>query len=248
MKKIPIIIALLFVYAAAAYAADKDVQWIKYGLSQFKKGMYEKSVISFEQAIAANPENSYAYQCMGHAYLRLKDNEMAVEYFQRAYDIMPSPALKKQIEALDQKVFGEGKFMLYPLTFEAFVGMGFDTLSMTYEDFFGLKYGGMVTYHFINWFGVKAGAVMRNKAFDIPAVARFSYRLPFNSRTIMAFSFGGYAGFPPATVKGKDMGVCVIVDVHYVIGPVSLVGNEIIQYGLSDIKRLSFISCAGIAF
>jgi hypothetical protein len=230
-------------------AAGKDMQWVKYGINLQKNGNYEKAILAFENAIRLNPENAYAYRYIGAAYLEMKDYDTAVEYFQRAYDIMPTPALKKQIEELDVKVFGEGKFVLYPVKFEVFGGMGMNLSTFMYTSDFSnfFRYGAMVSYHFVPWFDVKTG-VIGGWGYDIPVMARFSYRLPWNNRTIAGIGAGAYVNFGAPISFGNDSGVVLAADVRYVIGPVALVGTQMIMYGLAEMPRLSTYTLAGIAF
>jgi len=250
MRKTAVLAVLALILSVSLACAETlDMKWIKYGTKMYKAGQYEKAILAYEKAIEVNPDNSYAYQYMGYAYLQLKDNVTADEDFQRAYDILPTPALKKQIDALDEKVFGEGKFMLYPITFEVFGGMGMDlgTLSYSYGFSNMLRYGGMVSYHVCSWFAVKSGLIV-GWGVDVPVLARFSYRLPWNNRTIVGIGAGPYINFAAPVNSGSDMGVIFAVDAHYVIGPVSLVATQMIQYGLANTPRLAEISVVGLAF
>ncbi len=244
--------------AITAYAADtKDMQWVKYGISMYKSGQYEKAVLAYEKAIEINPDNAYAYQYMGMAYLALKDNDMADEYFQRAYDLRPTPALKKQIQALDEKVFGEGKYFLYPVTFELYIGTGIDLGTFTdtaidsggnYNPFSNiLRYGGMVSYHFCNWFDVRSGMIIGWGA-DIPVLARFSFKSPWNSNSIVGIAAGPYVNAGAPVNLGTDMGVVFSGDWRYVFGSMAIVGTDMIEIGLAKATRFAELALIGVAF
>lgn len=255
MKKAGVGAVIALMLAVNCVCADtKDMQWVKYGNKLYGAGQYEKAIIAYEKAIEINPDNSYAYMYMGYAYLQLKDTDTADEDFQRAYDILPSPALKKQIDALDEKVFGEGKFMLYPITFKVMIGFGFDLESflkaaMTTGNPYGsiLRYSGMAAYHFTDWFNLEGGLI-GGDGVDIPVVARFSYKLPWNNKTIMGLGIGGYFGMASSTAEASN-GLYISVDYHYVIGPVSILADDVIEYGLAPAEsRLAEMGFLGVAF
>jgi tetratricopeptide (TPR) repeat protein len=216
---------LAFLLAAFAFsslrAAGQDEAWIKYGLGYLDKNQYEKSIIAFEKALYANPDNYLAYEYAGNAYLALKDKESALNYYQKAYDINPSPRLKKMADDLYEQVFGLARLAFYPLTFEAFIFgnlpllIGSDVGMSMYS--FSLGGGAFVTYHLNSWLALKSGVLYTPKSgyflspggsgtdfsaayLDIPAAIKFKFRLPWAVEVLEGFSIGGYFG---AKVAGR---------------------------------------------
>ena len=72
---------------------DKDSQYISILINDYiNKAKYEEASNLLDQAIAANPENAEFYDVKGTLYEQLKDNEKALEFFQKATEINPEYA------------------------------------------------------------------------------------------------------------------------------------------------------------
>ena len=67
--------------------------WFNRGFARVEKGDYEKAIKDFDLYIEKiDPYDSYAYNNRGVAYLRYKQNERAVENFNKAIELNPNHA------------------------------------------------------------------------------------------------------------------------------------------------------------
>lgn len=221
MKKIFAAILLVSLFCVPSFAGKDDMDLVKKGMQLYQAGQYQESIDILEQALYINPDNFYAAQYSGMAYLKLGDQESALLQFERAYYVNPSPKTKKYIDQLKNKVRGAGVFMLYPVTFEASAALNMGTF---YGNSAGYGYysggGGysigleiFVSYHIIEWFCLTAGLMYDEKNgnlegydysdpsysyrgyyLDIPLMADFRVKTPWSDNAEVSFMIGGYIG------------------------------------------------------
>jgi len=72
----------------AANPASQDYE--DQGTALFNKGLYQKSIEYFQDAVQADSTNWQAYQDMGNAYAQLNQNQNAIDSYQRSLQINPS--------------------------------------------------------------------------------------------------------------------------------------------------------------
>jgi hypothetical protein len=72
-------------HAVNQTARDYDEQ----GLALYRQGLYDKSAVYFEKATQADPSDWQAYENLGNAYLKLKDDEAALSAYQNSLRINP---------------------------------------------------------------------------------------------------------------------------------------------------------------
>jgi hypothetical protein len=270
---------LLLSLFAPAYAADnaavKDKQWLTYGQKLVKDGNYEKAIVAFEKAIYFNPENFYAFENSGDVYIQLGDKETALEYINRAYDLNPSPELKKKSEDLSEKVNGFSSLSFYPFTYEVFLEVnaalyygdsaGFTGFSL------GLGSGAYAMYHFNTWFGLKSGFMYLSNSvgdyktsyLDIPvtAVIKFGegkgFRNTIGAGIYLGPKISGTYGdtlFKDSDMPGVDGGLQLCYGTYYLFGKWGLVTNFTFQYSMVQIhpqipvKAANLILSAGVVF
>jgi tetratricopeptide (TPR) repeat protein len=89
------------VMAVAANSRAQDFE--DQGMALFNRGLFEKSIQYFSQAVQADPEDWQAYVKMGDAYAKLNKNQEALTYYSKSLQINPdNPALRSTVESLKE--------------------------------------------------------------------------------------------------------------------------------------------------
>lgn len=249
MIKRPLLAFMLAFFIISAPASD-ETAYVKNGIRLYKAGHFQKAIVSFQKALNINPENYYALRFSGEAYLKLDDKDSAVEFLQRAYDIKPNPALKKKVAETGLRVYNEGRFFLYPVTFELMLGIAVDWgLMFNYGEIYDnmFRYGGLVSYHFNEWFDLRAGVLLGWGA-DIYAMPRFSFESPFQTAGIFGIGAGGYANIGSPASGVSDSGLLIAGDMRVVLGPAAGIITFLFQYGLSEAQRGGVSLLFGVGF
>src|ERR1035441_3438522 len=57
------------------------------GTALFQKGLYDKSVVYFKEAVQADPNDWQAYEDLGNAYAKMNDNTDALDAYQKSLQI-----------------------------------------------------------------------------------------------------------------------------------------------------------------
>lgn len=223
MKKTFLILAVLsMIFSATALAAEsEDMQLTRAGVALFKAGQYEEAIAKFEDAIVINPDNYYAFQYSGMAYLQSGDKDTALLQFERANMIYPNPKMKKYIDDLKKTVRRSASFSFYPWTFDADISLtngmlyGNNATLFSSGSFFS-NFGAvvLVNYNINEWFSVTSGGMYTKKTgglkimedlyysswnleysangIDIPLYARFRFPIPWSDKADASFGAGPY--------------------------------------------------------
>jgi hypothetical protein len=227
LKKI-ILISLGLIFGFLSLNAGKlDDAWVQYGAKLLEAKQYEKSIIAFEKALYINPDNYLAYEYAGKAYIGLNDKASALGYYQKAYDINPSPEIKKIADDLNEHVNGLKSLTFYPLIFEAYILTNYHLTvgSDGSTDLFSpsnFSFGGGVfaTYYLNDWFALKTGAILVSESGDFyesasingyyPAIQETSYNatyLDFPIAPTVTFRFPWAQDMPNSFSAGGYFGI-----------------------------------------
>lgn len=266
-KNLAAVIVFILLFSTHVFALAKDMQYVKLGIKMHKTGQYEKAIISYEKAIEINSDNPYAYQYTGEAYLKLGEKELAIENLQRAYDIKPTPALKKRLEGLMDFTRGEGRFFMYPISFDVLIGAAGDSAANigTVRSFTELlKYAGFVNYNFFTWLGVRGGLMGGPGVIDVPVMARLSFQVISGSYSysnkgsefdrglymMTGINFGGYLNLDGYGVSGIAPGMIIGIDGRMFFGSWAISSMGYYQYNStgSSISRMAIGWLLGVAF
>ena len=71
------------------------------GTALFQKGLYDKSVVYFKEAVQADPNDWQAYEDLGNAYAKMNDNTDALDAYQKSLQInSDNPTLQTLVDNL----------------------------------------------------------------------------------------------------------------------------------------------------
>ena len=104
VKKTLILFSLcsLILIPGLAAAQMTSQEYDQLGQAVFQKGLYDKAVGYFQQAVQADPNNAQAYEDLGNAYMKQNDQSDAVAAYQKSLKINPNnPTLKVMVDNLN---------------------------------------------------------------------------------------------------------------------------------------------------
>jgi tetratricopeptide (TPR) repeat protein len=100
-KQIGCLLFTLFLGFPAFSLAANAQDYRDMGQALYQKGLYQKSIGYYKQAVASDPNDWQSYQGMGDDYLALNDNAEALGAYQKSLQINPNnPTVQTQVENL----------------------------------------------------------------------------------------------------------------------------------------------------
>lgn len=91
-----------FLIPCLAAAQTTSVQFDQMGQSLFERGLYDKAIGYYQQAIQADPNNAQAFEDLGNAYMKKGDQPDAVAAYQKSLQINPNnPTLKVMVDNMN---------------------------------------------------------------------------------------------------------------------------------------------------
>lgn len=104
MRKIITILILLFL-CSPIFASDIiEKEWLKVANEYYNLNNFEKSIEIYNKVLDNNPKNNTALKYLGYCYNKIENNEKALEYLQKSYDISVDYDVKKKIEEINNIV------------------------------------------------------------------------------------------------------------------------------------------------
>ena len=87
MKKISIILAMIFVLSNVSRAQTTATEFFDAGYKKYEKQDYKGAILDYDRCIEKDPKNADAYKALGIYYLKLKDTNLAIGNFNKAIEL-----------------------------------------------------------------------------------------------------------------------------------------------------------------